>query len=310
MKSNLRFTVAILSASLLAFILPDAIVNVAGFETKKLIIPLLMVIMFGMGTHLAFRDFIEVSKQPKAVILGIGLQFIVMPVTGALLALFSQLPAEIAAGIILVGCSPSGLASNVMCFIAKANLALSVTLTTFATLIAPLVTPFLMQLLAGEYVEVNPISMLLTMLKLVIFPVVGGMLFHHIVPARFARVFDVMPLVSMLGIILIVAIIIANGQQALVNMGWLLLGVVLVHNTLGFLLGYTGAKLAKLDEASCRTLAFEVGMQNSGLASGLALHMNKVATMGLAAALFSSVQNITGSLMAAFWSQTDKQPTT
>jgi BASS family bile acid:Na+ symporter len=309
-KSNLYFTGLIFSISLLAYFCPQLIVTVYDFETKALILPLLMLIMFGMGTHLSFEAFLREWKNPKSIGLGILCQFLIMPVIGLALAKSSNLAPEIAAGILLVGCSPSGLASNVMCFIAKANLALSISLTTCATLLAPFITPVLMSLTASEYIAIDPKAMFITMLKLVVVPVIAGMLVRHFLPKRWFFILSGMPLLSMAGIIIIVAIIIANGRPALIQIGGALLFFVVLHNALGFLFGYIAGKLAKLDESSCRALAFEIGMQNSGLASGIALTMNKVATMGLAAALFSSVQNITGSALAAYWSSKKVDETT
>lgn len=295
------FTLWIFVAFSLGLLFPEIILALGNFETKNLIIPLLMLIMFGMGCTISFTDFSRVLTMPKAIVVGILCQFTLMPLLGFLLAYLSNAPAEVAAGIILVGCSPSGLASNVMAYIAKANVALSLTLTALATLLAPMLTPLLMKILANELVEINAVAMFLSMVKIVILPVVAGLLVNHILHHKITAINRLMPLISMTAIIVIIAIIAAAGQQAILNIGLLLVLAVLIHNLLGFALGYGAARLLKLDEHDARSVAFEVGMQNSGLASGLALSMHKLATMGLAPAFFSPVQNITGSILANYW---------
>ena len=295
------FTLWIFVAFALGLLFPENILQPGTFETQKLIIPLLMLIMFGMGCTISLGDFVRVIAMPKAVTVGLLCQFTLMPLVGFLLAYLSDLPAEIAAGIILVGCSPSGLASNVMAFVARANVALSLTLTAMATVFAPFITPLLMQLLADELVEIDALAMFLSMLKIVILPVLAGLIVNRLLRHQMAIINRIMPLVSMVGIVVIIAIIVAAGQKAIMNIGMLLILIVLLHNLLGFVFGYLSAKLLKLDEQDARSIAFEVGMQNSGLASGIALAMNKLATMGLAPAFFSPIQNITGSILATRW---------
>ncbi|WP_338292151.1 bile acid:sodium symporter family protein [Planctobacterium marinum] len=295
------FTLWVFVAFALGLLFPESILQLGSFETKSLIIPLLMVIMFGMGCTISLSDFARVIAMPKAVSVGLICQFTLMPLMGFLLAYLSNLPSEIAAGIILVGCSPSGLASNVMAFVAKANVALSLTLTAIATLIAPFITPLLMRLLADELVEIDALAMFFSMLKIVILPVVAGLIVNRLMRHKVAIINRTMPLVSMVGIVVIIAIIVAAGQTAIMNIGMVLILIVLLHNLLGFALGYGAAKLLKLEEQDARSIAFEVGMQNSGLASGIALAMNKLASMGLAPAFFSPVQNITGSTLATYW---------
>ncbi|MFK7934057.1 MAG: bile acid:sodium symporter family protein, partial [Saprospiraceae bacterium] len=176
---NLTFTISIFIAVAAAMYSPNTFLQIGDFNTKQLIIPLLMLIMFGMGTAMSIQDFMNVIRMPKGVLVGLMCQFTIMPFIGFGLAYWSDFPPEIAAGIILVGCSPSGLASNVMAYLSGANLALSLTLTAVATLLAPLVTPTLMKLLADQLVPIDFWAMLISMLKIVILPVVAGLLFNH-----------------------------------------------------------------------------------------------------------------------------------
>jgi BASS family bile acid:Na+ symporter len=271
------------------------------FELKQLIVPILMVIMFGMGTSMSAKDFLGVIRMPKGVLIGILCQFTIMPFVGYGLAMLSGFPPEIAAGIILVGCSPSGLASNVMSYLSGANLALSLTLTMVATLLAPLMTPLLMKLLADQLVPIEFWAMLWSITKIVIIPVLAGLLFNHFYHGKFKWVDRSMPILSMAGIAMVITIITAAGRDSLLTIGLTLIGVVIVHNVAGYFLGYWGGKLSGMDEQSCRTIALEVGMQNGGLASGIALEMGKVATMGLAPAVFGPFMNISGSSLATYW---------
>ncbi|MEM6377346.1 MAG: bile acid:sodium symporter family protein [Bacteroidota bacterium] len=298
---GLSFTVLIFAAVAAALFYPAIFRKIGGFDLKGLIVPLLMIIMFGMGSSMSVHDFMGVIKMPKGVIIGIICQFTIMPLVGFGLASIADLPPEIAAGIILVGCSPSGLASNVMSFISKSNLALSLTLTAVATLLAPLLTPLLMKLLANQLVPIDFAAMLVSILKIVIVPIILGLVFNHFFGGKFKWLDQAMPVVSMAGIALIITIITAAGRDALLAIGLTLIVVVIIHNVSGYFLGYGIGRLFGLDQKSARTVAFEVGMQNSGLASGIALEMGRVATMGLAPAVFGPMMNITGSSLAAWW---------
>jgi len=295
------FTLFVCAAAIAAMIHPEPFRQVGGFELKRLIVPLLQIIMFGMGTTLGLRDFEGVVKMPRAVIIGLTCQFTIMPVVGFSLAHLFGFPDEIAAGVILIGCVPSGLASNVMAFIAKANLPLSITITSCATLLAPLFTPALMKLLGGAFVKVEAVAMMIDILKMVILPIVAGLAVNRLLRHRLDWLNQVMPKVSMFGIVMIISVITALGREHLLKVGGALLLCVALHNTLGYTLGYWAARFLRLKEADCRTVAIEVGLQNGGLASGLALQMGKVATVGLAPALFGPLMNITGSLLANYW---------
>jgi BASS family bile acid:Na+ symporter len=295
------FTILIFAAVSIAMYYPQYLVELNGFEFKKLIIPLLQIIMFGMGTAMSFKDFYGVIKMPKGVFIGLTCQFTIMPLLGFSLASLFNFPPEIAAGIILIGSSPSGLASNVMAYLARANVALSVTLTAFATLLAPLMTPFLMKYLAGSFVPIDFVGMMTSILKIVIIPVFIGLVFNYFFHGKAKWLDQSMPVVSMAGIALIIMIITAAGRDSLLTIGLLLILVAIIHNLLGYLLGYWSCKLFKMKEQDCRTIAFEVGMQNGGLATGIALEMGKIATVGLAPAIFGPWMNISGSSLATWW---------
>ena len=298
---GITFTVVVITAVIASMSFPQYFTHIGSFDTKATIVPLLIIIMFGMGTSMSFSDFAGVMKMPRSVLIGVICQFSIMPFIGWSLASISGLPPEIAAGIILVGCSPSGLASNVMAFISGANLALSVTLTAVATLLAPLVTPFLMKMLADQLVPIDFWEMWWSIIKIVILPILGGLIFHRIAHGRFPWIGKILPVISMAGIAIIITVITAAGRDDLLSIGLILIGVVFLHNIAGYSLGYWLSRLFRLDRRSARTVAFEVGMQNSGLASGIALEMGRVATMGLAPAVFGPLMNVTGSSLATFW---------
>jgi len=295
------FTVLIFSAVSLAMFYPGNFVQVGTFKPKVLIIPLLQIIMFGMGTTMSMQDFLGVLKMPKAVLVGLVCQFTIMPFLGFGLAKLFNFPPEIAAGVILIGCAPSGLASNVMSYIANANVPLSVTLTAIATIAAPFITPFLMQQLAGQYIPIDLWKMMLDIAKMVILPIGAGLLFNYFFHGKAKWLDLAMPIISMAGIAIIVTVITANGRDGLLQIGFTLILAAILHNVLGYFLGYLGAKLVGLNQRDCRTIAIEVGMQNGGLASGIALTMNKIATVGLAPAVFGPWMNISGSSLATWW---------
>jgi BASS family bile acid:Na+ symporter len=295
------YTCWILTAVTFSLYYPQYFTGIGNFSFKSLIIPLLQIIMFGVGSTMGFRDFEGVIKMPKAVFIGLAGHFIFMPLIGYSVAHAFGFPPEIAAGIILVGSVPCGLASNVMSYLANANLPLSVTLTAVGTLLAPVTTPFLMQLLAGQYVAIDFFSMMWEIIKIVIIPIGAGLLYNHFLGGRFSWLDKAMPVLSMVGIAVIITIITAAGRESLLAMGPLLVLACLTHNLSGYLLGYLTCKIMRMDEKTCRTIALEVGLQNAGLASGLALQMGKVATVGLAPAIFGPLMNVTGSSLATWW---------
>src|SRR5690606_13137674 len=298
---GISFGLLIFAAVTFAMCWPAPLVRWGEFELNALIVPLLQIIMFGMGTAMSARDFVGVVKSPKAVFVGLACQFTIMPFVGAALALVFGFEPEVAAGIILVGAAPSGLASNVMSYIAKANLALSVTLTSVATLLAPFITPFYMQWLAGQYIPIDTWGMMWSIIQITILPISAGLIFNHFLHGKTDWLDKLMPQVSMLGIVLILMIMTAGGRDNLLEIGLFLIVVALLHNVSGYLLGYWSCRAMKLDEKSCRTVAFEVGLQNAGLATGLAQTMGKMATVGLAPTVFGSLMNVTGATLATWW---------
>ena len=298
---GLSYTVIILAAVTTAMYYPGPFVEVNGFKLSKLITPLLQLIMFGMGTSMSFNDFAGVIKMPKGVFIGVTSHFIIMPGIGYTLANLSGFPPEIAAGIILIGCSPNGMASNVISYLAKANLALSITITAVSTMLAPFITPLLMKLLAGAFVEIHVLDMMWEITKIVIIPITAGLIFNKFLSGKAEWLDKAMPLVSMTSIALIIVVITAAGRESLLSIGPALILLVLIHNLSGYTLGYWSGRLFKMDERDCRTIAIEVGMQNGGLASGIAKGMGKMATVGLAPAIFGPLMNITGSILASYW---------
>lgn len=298
---GLSYTVIIIGVVSFAMYYPKYFVTIGDFKLSTLIIPLLQVIMFGMGTELSLKDFANVVRMPKGIIVGVAFHYLIMPLLGFLIATLFNFPPEIAAGIILVGCCPSGLASNVMAYLARANLALSVSVTTISTILAPFFTPMLLQFLGGSFVQIDFWAMVWDITKIVIIPIAAGLLFHYLMRGRFGWLDKILPLLSMAGIAVILAIMVAAGRDNLLKVGALLLVATFLHNVAGFFLGYWSARLMKFNERDCRTISLEVGMQNAGLATGLALTMGKISTAGLAPAIFGPVMNVNGSSLASWW---------
>ncbi|MCW9707952.1 bile acid:sodium symporter family protein [Fodinibius salsisoli] len=298
---SFSFSIWIFASVSLAMFYPAMIVEVGGFDTSQLIVPLIQLIMFGMGTQLSLSDFKGVLKRPRGVLVGMACQFTIMPLVGISLALTFGFPAEIAAGVVLIGSCPGGVASNVMAFIAEADLALSISLTAVATMVSPFVTPMLMQLLAGQFVPIDALGMMWSILNMIILPIVLGLIFNHFLHGKAKWLDDIMPVVSMVGIAVIITVITAAGRDSLVSIGLLLVLAAIIHNAVGYFLGYWGGRMLGMDEKSCRTIALEVGMQNGGMASGLAAEMGKIATVGLAPAVFGPWMNVSGSTLANWW---------
>lgn len=300
------YTLSIILLVIVGYNFPETFSTVFGVKLNTFIKPVLQIIMLGMGATMTVDDFAEVFKSPQKVVIGVICHFLIMPSLAYFLSKLFDFPVEIAAGIILIGCSPSGLASNVMALISKANVALSVTITTTATLLAPIMTPFLMKILGGSLIKVDFWEMLWDMTQLVIIPIIIGLISLKLFPNIIKKIVNLLPVLSMLGIAYIILVVTASGATSLKSVGLLLIFVLIIHNVLGYFFGYFSAKLLKLNEADARAIAFEVGMQNAGLASALANEMGKIATVGLASAIFGPVMNITGSILANFWSK--KQP--
>lgn len=301
LSKSYSFTVSVFAAVALAMFFPNTITFIGDYKTTGLIVPLIQIIMFGMGTAMSITDFKGVLKMPKGVLVGVISQFSIMPIVGVTIALTFGFAPEVAAGIVLIGSSPSGVASNVMTYLAKGNLALSVTLTAVATLMAPVMTPFLMQTFAGQFVPIEFYAMMISIVNMIIIPIAAGLIFNHILRGRAKWIHDIMPIISMAGIVVIIAVITAAGRDSLLIIGILLIIAAILHNGIGYFLGYWFSRLMKMDERDCRTIAIEVGMQNGGMASGIAVEMGRVATMGLAPAVFGPWMNISGSFLANWW---------
>lgn len=301
--NGFTYTIMIFAAVSAAMFYPQYFDTWGDLKLATLITPLIQVIMFGMGTSMSLNDFAGVAKMPKGVFIGIIGQFIIMPGLGYFFASISGFEPEIAAGLILIGCVPSGMASNVITYLAKGNLALSITLTAVLTIMAPFVTPVLMKFLAGTFVEIDATAMMWDIFKMVIIPIGLGLLFNRFLSGKVKWLDEAMPILSMAGIGFIITIITAAGQKSLLSIGLMLIVFVFIHNLFGYTLGYWTGRIFKMSEKDCRTLAIEIGMQNGGLASGLAKEMGKIATVGLAAAVFGPMMNITGSILASYWAK-------
>ena len=295
------FLIWLFTAVVVGMTFPSWFIGVGDFKFTRLFIPLLQLIMFCMGTTLSVSDFARVVRMPSGVMVGIACQFTIMPFLGYALAKASGLPPEIGAGIILVGSVPSGLASTVMVYLARADVALSVTLTAMTSLLAPLVTPLMMQWLAGEMIQIDAGKLTWDLTKMTVIPVLAGLAWHHWVRDRLKWLSCIMPYFSIIGIIAMTLLTIAIGRDNLLRLGAILVVVCFVHSTAGYLLGYLLCRCLRMNETTCRTIAFEVGMQNAGMASAVAASLNKVATLGLAPIVFGPVMNITASTLANWW---------
>jgi len=367
---SFAFTVWVFAFVAASMFYPQGFMTWGKFDLGILIVPLIQIIMFGMGTTLSVADFGRVFKMPWPVLVGFVLQFSIMPLTGLALAKAFGFEAAIAAGVVLIGSCPGGVASNLMTFLAGGNVALSVTMTSCSTLVSPVMTPFLMEKLAGQYIEIHFLRMMFGIINMIIVPIAAGLVanrilysqrraFHRSGPLALiaaggilagaamivwapAAVFTwgeaslqkdgfivgllligvvalaklvisvwlrgpenwmdkALPLVSMAGICYIIAIITARSRDDLVTVGPYLIAAAILHNFVGYILGYWFARAARLDETSCRTVAFEVGMQNGGMASGLAMNVLKSAPAALAPAIFGPWMNISGSVLATWW---------
>jgi len=284
-----------------AMVYPEGFREWAGRPAPSLVPLLIQIIMFGMGTTLSLRDFARVAQMPKPAIVGVALQFIVMPLLAAGLAAAFGFTGALAAGIILIGASPGGVASNVITYLAGGNVALSVTLTAISTMLSPFLTPIAMTLLAGTYLELNASEMMWSIVRLIIAPIAAGFV-ANLLLRRYADLRDrLLPIVSMVAICLVLAILTAAARDQLLEAALSLVVLVILHNTSGYLLGYWGARGAGLSESDSRTVSIEVGMQNAGMAAGLAVSVLHSAPAGLAAAAFATVMNVSGAMLASWW---------
>ncbi|SDH32248.1 bile acid:sodium symporter family protein [Agrococcus jejuensis] len=291
------FPLVVLAAGALAVLVPAPFTWLGAWVN-----PLLMVIMLGMGMTLRGSDFGIVARKPFALVIGILAQFIIMPLTGFALVTVLDLDPAIAVGVILVAAAPGGTASNVMVFLAKGDTALSVAMTTVSTLVAPVITPLLVLWLAGSYLPVDPVGLFVSIVQIVIVPIVVGLLLRRFLPRFVERIVEWMPLVSVIGITLVVLAVVSGSAATILASGLAILGIVVVLNGVGLALGYVAARAVGLEEPARRAVSVEVGMQNSGLAAGLArTHFTPEAAVP--AAIFSVWHNVSGSLLASFWSR-------
>ena len=311
--SAFAFTAWVAAFVAAAMFYPEAFLVWFGYELKNLIVPLIQVIMFGMGTQLTLGDFRRVFLMPRAVLIGMALQFTVMPFVGKGLAMIFTDNPEVAAGMVLIGACPGGVASNVMTFLAHGNVALSVTMTSCSTLMAPIMTPAMTKLLAGAYVEVKFLAMMLSILNMIIVPIVAGLVVNALL-TRGARaypslggvsrgIFKSLPYVSMFSICFIIAIITSLSRDDLLAGGFVVavMVAVIIHNSAGYLFGYWGARALGLTETDCRTVALEVGLQNGGMASGLAIGVLKSELAAIPPAIFGPWMNMSGAMLASWW---------
>ena len=267
----------------------------------KAIVPMLGIVMFAMGMTLKPSDFKRIFEEPVLIVIGVCLQYILMPLIAWSLSLLLDLPVLLATGLILVGACPGGTASNVICFLARGNVALSISLTAISSLLAAVLTPLIMLFYADQSIDVPVLSMMKSLLLIVVAPVLCGVLINSLYHQRIQTVKLFLPLLSVSFIILIIGVIVAKNQAHITELGVLLFVAVALHNLLGLITGYSIPKLMGYDEAICKTISIEVGMQNPGLAVVLA-NQYFTTLAALPGVLFSIWHNISGSIMAVIWS--------
>ncbi|MED3725914.1 bile acid:sodium symporter family protein [Priestia filamentosa] len=293
--ANSTFALWVVLFSLLSFLYPSSFVWISNYISI-----LLGIIMFGMGLTLSLNDFKAVFKQPKSVLIGVVGQYTIMPGLAYGLALLFQLPPEVAIGVILVGCCPGGTASNVMTYLAKGNTALSVAVTSIATLIAPFLTPVLIMLFASQWLEVSASSLLVSILKIVLLPIILGIIVKLLFKNGVEKSIKALPLISVIGIVAVAAGVVAVNAESIADAALKMVFIVILHNLFGLFFGWFLARLFRLDEGSQKALSIEVGMQNSGLGAALALaHFSPIAAVP--SAIFSVWHNISGPLLATYW---------
>lgn len=295
------FSVWVILFALLGFFVPDAFTGLKGY-----IQIFLGIVMFGMGLTLSSADFREVFRRPLDVAIGVVGHYLIMPLLAFGLAVLLQLPPDIAVGVILVGCCPSGTASNVMTLLAKGDVALGVSIASVSTLIAPLATPFMISLLAHKWMNIDAASLIKDILMVVIIPIVLGVIVKTLFRRQAEASVKALPLVSTIAIVMIVAIVVAGSKSRILETGPLIFAVVILHNGLGYLLGFWFAKLFGMNLAKRKAVTLETGMQNSGLGAALAAaHFNPVAAVP--SAIFSVWHNISGSLLATWFARREER---
>ncbi|BBN82508.1 sodium transporter [Pseudoalteromonas sp. A25] len=283
--------------SAIAYLFPELFI---GF--KDAIIPVLMFIMLSMGLTLTAQDFTNVLHNKAAVLIGVILQFTAMPLLAFGISRLLSFDTELLIGMVLVGTVAGGTASNVMCYLAKGNVALSISMTAISTLLGVILTPLLTSVLIAQEVDIPVLAMLFSLLKIVLLPVTLGVLINTFFAKQLSQAKPFLPLASMAAIIFIIAVIVALNHAKLQSVGLIVFSAIILHNGSGLLLGYWLPKLFGQNEQVCKTIAFEVGMQNSGLAVALSMKFFTPAS-AIAGTLFSIWHNVSGSILAGFWNR-------
>lgn len=292
---NLLFPIFAVLFSLVAFFMPNLFTGL-----KVYIVSLLMIVMLGMGLTLKLEDFYNVFEKKKAFLIGVLIQFIIMPLAAFFISKAMGFSTEITVGMMLVGTAAGGTASNVMTYIAKGDVALSVSMTFFSTLLSIVLMPFLTLLYIGEKIDVPAMSMLYSLIKIIVIPIALGVFINKFLHKFTEKILPALPVVSISAIILIIAIVVALNNKNIQTAGLGIFFGVILHNALGLFSGYYLSKLFKFDEKTARTVAIEVGMQNSGLSVALAIKYFSTLS-ALPGAIFSIWHNISGSLLASYW---------
>lgn len=296
-STPLLFPLAAILISVFSWLAPGVL---SGYV--DLIVPLLGLVMFSMGLSLNFKDFKLVMLRPGWIALGVSLQYLLMPLIAWVISTLLELPAAVAAGMILIGACPGGTASNIICYLARGNVALSITLTSVSTLLAIILTPYLTYLYVDESINVPVLMMVKSLLVIIIIPVVSGIVLNHFFHSRLISVKRYLPIVSMLCVVFIIGIIVARNETNLSQLGLLLVVAVILHNILGLLSGYWFTRVFTAERQVAKTIAIEVGMQNSGLGIVLANQYFSAAA-ALPGVLFSIWHNISGALLAGHWAR-------
>ncbi|PPA70366.1 bile acid:sodium symporter family protein [Jeotgalibacillus proteolyticus] len=295
------FALIIIVFSILAFMVPGLFSSFGAYITI-----LLGVVMFGMGLTLKASDFKLVFSSPLPVLIGIVAQFLIMPTIAFTIAFILNLPPELAAGLVLLGSVPGGTSSNVMVFLAKGNVPLSITMTSVSTLVAPIMTPLMLLIFAGQWLPIDPRSMFISIIQVIIIPIILGLIVSRFLPAFTRKSISFLPLISIVAITIIVSAIVANNKETIATAGLLVFAAVLLHNGFGLLLGYWAAKALKLSPQDQRAISIEVGMQNSGLGVALAsVYFTPLAA--LPSAFASAWQIITGTFLSSYWAKNEDQ---
>lgn len=298
---SLTFTVWVCAFICAAMFFPGALTHLGTLPCHRLFTPLIWVIMFGMGTTLTWDDFARVAKMPWGVLVGVVCHYTIMPTMGWTFAWVFGLEPEVALGLILIGSCPSGATSNVLNYLAGANVPLSVTMTAFSTLISPLTTPLALRLFAGKTIAVPFWPMVLEIVNIVVLPVLAGLLINRYLPVCAKWLGRWLPSVSMLCICLIIGVTIGMSRDRLLSVGLALLGASACHNAAGYFFGYWGARCLGLNRRDCRTVAIEVGIQNGGMATGLAINVFGSPLVAMASAVFGPWSALAGSALASHW---------